>query len=43
MMLCLKSPLETAVQRGQLNAYKHPGFWHCVDTKRDLTLMQTMG
>ena len=37
-----RSPLESAVNDQQLNAYKHDGFWHCVDTKRDLTLMQKL-
>lgn len=37
-----RSPLEAAVQQSQLNAYKHSGFWHCVDTKRDLVLMQKL-
>ncbi len=30
-----KSPLEMAAQMGQLSAYKHDGFWQCMDTKRD--------
>ena len=30
-----KSPLEKAAQIGQMEAYKHDGFWHCMDTKRD--------
>ena len=29
-----KSPLETLAKRGQLEAYKHHGFWHCIDTLR---------
>ena len=28
-------PLETLAKKRQLNAYKHDGFWQCVDTKRD--------
>ena len=30
-----KEPLETAGRRGQLYAFKHNGFWQCMDTKRD--------
>ena len=30
-----KEPLEKASQMGQLMAYKHEGFWQCMDTKRD--------
>ena len=30
-----REPLETAANQGQLFAYKHNGFWQCMDTKRD--------
>tara|TARA_E500000178_G_scaffold83808_1_gene82186 strand:- start:4958 stop:5650 length:693 start_codon:yes stop_codon:yes gene_type:complete len=30
-----KEPLENASKKKQLIAYKHEGFWHCMDTKRD--------
>ncbi len=30
-----KGPLETLAFEGQLNAYKHDGFWQCMDTLRD--------
>jgi glucose-1-phosphate cytidylyltransferase len=30
-----KAPLERAAHDGQLMAYRHEGFWHCMDTKRD--------
>ena len=30
-----REPLETASSDNQLNAYKHTGFWHCMDTLRD--------
>ena len=30
-----KSPLENLARDGQLMAYKHEGFWHCMDTLRD--------
>jgi len=28
-------PMEQLVKDSQLMAYKHPGFWHCMDTPRD--------
>jgi glucose-1-phosphate cytidylyltransferase len=30
-----REPLEKAVKLNQLMAYKHEGFWQCMDTKRD--------
>ena len=30
-----KKPLEIVAKLNQLKAYKHNGFWHCMDTKRD--------
>jgi len=30
-----REPLERAVREGELFAYKHKGFWQCMDTKRD--------
>ncbi len=30
-----REPLETVAKKKQLNAYKHDGFWQCIDTKRD--------
>ena len=30
-----REPLEKAVREGQLFAYRHKGFWQCMDTKRD--------
>jgi len=30
-----KYPLETLATDGELNAYKHHGFWQCMDTLRD--------
>ena len=30
-----KDPLESIVAINQLSAYKHNGFWQCMDTKRD--------
>ena len=30
-----KTPLERVAKEGQLMAYKHPGFWQCMDTVRE--------
>ena len=31
-----REPLETVTKERQLTAFKHNGFWQCVDTKRDI-------
>ena len=30
-----REPLENAAKKGQLTAFKHEGFWQCMDTKKD--------
>ena len=30
-----REPLESLASKGQLNAYKHNGYWQCMDTMRD--------
>jgi glucose-1-phosphate cytidylyltransferase len=35
-------PMENLVKDGQLAAYRHTGFWHCMDTLRDKTALETM-
>ena len=30
-----REPLETLANEGQLECYKHYGFWQCMDTLRD--------
>ena len=37
-----REPLETLAAQGQLHAYKHDGFWQCMDTVRDLTLLREL-
>ena len=37
-----KYPLEIAASRGQLVAYKHHGFWQCMDTLRDRILLEEL-
>ncbi len=35
-----KDPLEKAAKNNQLIAYKHKGFWQCMDTKRDKEILE---
>tara|TARA_Y100000590_G_scaffold34957_1_gene38038 strand:+ start:12528 stop:13229 length:702 start_codon:yes stop_codon:yes gene_type:complete len=35
-----QEPLENVASKNQLAAFKHEGFWECVDTKRDLDLLR---
>jgi glucose-1-phosphate cytidylyltransferase len=37
-----QDPLETAAKMGELMAYKHDGFWQCMDTKRDRDSLENM-
>ena len=37
-----KEPLEKAAIAGELMAYKHEGFWQCMDTKRDRDLLEKL-
>jgi len=37
-----REPLEKAAEMGELVAYRHGGFWQCMDTKRDHELLETM-
>lgn len=37
-----QEPLRRAVQADQLVAYRHDGFWHCMDTKKDVTVLNRM-
>lgn len=37
-----KGPLEQLVKDKQANAYIHQGFWHCMDTKRDMDELNTL-
>lgn len=37
-----KEPLETVAKMGELMAYKHDGFWHCMDTQRDKMRLEEM-
>ena len=37
-----KEPLERLAHEGQLNAYKHRGFWQCMDTLRDKNQLEQL-
>lgn len=37
-----KEPLERLARDGQLMAYKHDGFWQCMDTLRDKRRLETL-
>lgn len=35
-----RQPIELACSRNSVTAYKHEGFWQCMDSKRDLDFLQ---
>ena len=35
-----REPLENICKKNQLAAFKHPGFWQCMDTKRDKDFLE---
>ena len=37
-----RQPLEKATHERELYAYKHEGFWQCMDTRRDHHLLETL-
>lgn len=37
-----KEPMERLASEGQLMAYRHPGFWQCMDTLRDKQLLESL-
>jgi len=36
-----REPIEKITEKRQLVAYKHEGFWQCMDTRRDWELLQS--
>ena len=43
MILCWKeSQSKRAVKESEMRAYKHEGFWQCMDTQRDKELLEKM-
>ncbi len=37
-----RDPMQKLVEHGQLMVYKHEGFWHCMDTQRDMSMLNDM-
>jgi len=37
-----REPLEKLASDGQLMAYRHEGFWQCMDTIRDVQLLESL-
>lgn len=37
-----RTPFESAVERGKMGAFKHRGFWQCMDTVRDRALLNDL-
>lgn len=37
-----REPLEALVRDGELMAFRHRGFWHCMDTMRDKERLETL-
>ena len=37
-----RGPLQRLAQDGQLMSYSHSGFWQCMDTKREMTMLEKM-
>ena len=37
-----KDPLEKAASLGELMAFRHEGFWHCMDVKRDRDVLEAL-
>lgn len=36
-----RSPLEKLAEQGELMSYMHRGFWQCMDTKREMDILET--
>jgi len=37
-----RGPMESLASRGELSAFRHDGFWQCMDTLRDKTLLENL-
>ncbi|MBK9578070.1 MAG: glucose-1-phosphate cytidylyltransferase [Fibrobacteres bacterium] len=37
-----RGPMEALAAKGELSAYQHDGFWQCMDTLRDKTLLESL-
>lgn len=41
-MMWERAPLQNLAKDGQLHAYKHEGFWHCMDMLKDKQDLEKM-
>mgnify|MGYP006198361153 FL=1 len=37
-----RDPLENSAKKNELMAYRHDGFWQCMDTKRDKDYLEKL-
>lgn len=37
-----KAPLERVASEGELMSYMHKGFWQCMDTQREMSILETL-
>ncbi len=37
-----RAPLERLAQEGELRAYRHKGFWECMDTYKDAVALNDL-
>ena len=37
-----RRPLEKLVEEGELMSYMHRGFWQCMDTKREMDMLENL-
>jgi len=37
-----KGPMKTLASEGQLTAYRHEGYWQCMDTQREMKLLESL-
>lgn len=37
-----KGPLQSLVEQGELMSYKHEGFWQCMDTGREMIMLENL-
>lgn len=37
-----KGPMQSLVQEGQLMSFRHDGFWQCMDTQREMQLLEEL-
>ena len=40
--ICEQAPLRELADKGQLMSYVHRGFWQCMDTEREKSMLEKM-